>query len=222
MTIGRTRSTARTLRPFRDRTDAGGGGTSGGTAVDEMEFDDTDDDADDDADDGTDNAAEPEPFVKEDGKPFTKADYEALQLVVRNARKEARDAKRTKTGPAPKTDDDAPADAERIRIEAEAAVVSTWKPLVVRGQASAALTAAGLIGKPDRLLKLLDMGEIDVDPATGELDGLDEQVADLKRDYPHLFRRKGSRAIDAADRQDNGRQKLTGSALQAAQLRGEM
>lgn len=193
------------------------------TEDDEM-LDDTG--TEDETDDEADEETEPEPFVKEDGKPFTKADFDALQEVVKKARKEARDAKKTRAGSTTTdsgTDGTKPEDAARIALDAETKATATWKPLVIRGQASAALTAAGLIGKPDRLLKLLDYDDIDVDPETGELDGLDEQIADLKRDYGQLFRRKGSRQIDAADRGTGRRTaKMTDSEIQAAQLRGEI
>lgn len=223
MTIGRT-------RPFRsssarDRTDTGGGTK---TKEDLSDVDmGGDDDADSDDDDADDEDAEPAPYVKDDGTPFTKADFDALQDVVKKERAKAR-AARKEAGTGPKSaKDDAPAgdtpDLARLTLDAETKAAAAWKPLVIRGQAAAALKEAGLIGDPARLLKLIDVDDIDVDPETGELDGLDEQVAELKKDYGQLFRRKGSRSIDAADRKPGSRtSKMSDSEIQAAQLRGEM
>lgn len=140
-------------------------------------------------------------------------------------RRELRELKR-QLGQSPKDEPDPakPVDPDRLRLQVESETVATWKPMVVRSAASSALVAAGLIGSPDRLLKLLDMDDIDVDPSSGKIDGVDDAVADLKRDYPHLFRRKaGSRQLDAGDRRPPRRtEKMSDSQIQAAQLRGEL
>lgn len=197
---------------------------------DDIDVDD-DVDVDDVVDDEPDNDkpdpdAKPEPYVKEDGSAFTAADFAALSEALRKARKEARDAKRGKASP-PDSDDDKSDDgtkaAEAARLKAEAETIAKWKPLVVNNAARSALTTAGLIGSPDRLLRLLDLDEIDVDSETGEIDGLTEQVTDLKKDYPHLFRKRGGGSINAADRsrQSGGRDKRTPSQIQADMLLGK-
>lgn len=186
---------------------------------DDVSGDDDADDSGDDADDDTDDD-DSKPFTKEDGSPFTRKDYEALQESLRKARRDARAAKR-----GGKDDDKGGKDgkdADAIRAEVESEVSGRWKDRVVRTAARSALTEAGLIGKPDRLLKLLDMDEIDVDPEDDEIDGLTEQITDLKREYPHLFRKKGTRNLDAADKDlPKPRDKMTTTEIQAAQLRGE-
>lgn len=189
---------------------------------DELDVDDVDDE---DTDEHDDEEEEPKPYAKEDGSVFTAKDFEALQTALRASRKEARDARRGKMT-APKPDDDKPdADdtkaADAARLKAEAETIAKWKPLVVNNAARSALTGAGLIGSPDRLLRLLDLDEIDVDSETGEIDGLTEQVTDLKKDYPHLFRKRGGGSINAADRRGgSGRDKRTPSQIQADQLLG--
>lgn len=224
MTIGRTRS-ARSTAFARDRTDTGGGTKTKVEQDSDVDMG-SDADVDDEDDDDADEDAEPAPYVKDDGTPFTKADFDALQDVVKKERAKAR-AARKEAGTGPKPKDDASAgdtpDLARLTLDAETKAAAAWKPLVIRGQAAAALKEAGLIGDPARLLKLIDVDDIDVDPETGELDGLDEQVAELKKDYGQLFRRKGSRSIDAADRKPGSRtSKMSDSEIQAAQLRGEI
>lgn len=191
---------------------------------DELEIDGDDNDEDDDDEDDGD-----EPFVKEDGKPFTKKDYDALQLALKNARKAERAARRNgrddkggKDGDDKGGDDK---DVERVRAEIESKAVATWKPLIVNQAARAALVEAGLMGAPDRLLKLLDLDEIDVDPETGEIDGLEEQIEDMRKDYSSLFRKRGgARRIDAGDkdRRERSGKKMSATELQAAALLGDL
>lgn len=225
MTVARTgisRTRFITL-PTRDRQDGGGGDND--IDIDD-EIDAGDDDEGDDDDEGGDGG--------EGWKPPSKEEFEALAAQLARANKQAKDRrlelrrlKENGNGGKPKDDeggDGKPVDEERLRARIESETIGVWKPLVVRGQASAALKEAGLIGEPKRLLKMLDMDEIDVDPDTGELDGLEEQVADLKREYPHLFRRSRSRNLDAADKGERGRrsEKMSASQIQAAQLRGDL
>jgi hypothetical protein len=236
---------ARSLRLFdpfsRDRDNLGGGGgdfdedtggpgdskPKGGKDADEDEDEDDEDETGDD-DTGDEDDADDGPPKKPDGTPYTQADIDALKLALRKERK-------AKRGTAKDDADDAGDDAgdkaapdkkalSRARAEGEEAAVATWKPLVVNSAAKAALSSVGLIGKPDRLLRLIDLDEVDVDPESGELDGLDEQVADLKREYPHLFRKKGTRNLDAADKDGTRKptSKMTASEIQGAQLRGEL
>ncbi len=204
----------------RTSTEGGGGGTDD-LDTDVIDSEDTDD-QDDDA--GADND-DPQPFVKEDGSVFTAADYDALQTALRAARKEAREARKGKGATEDKPDagkDGDGTDVERARLAAEQAATAAWKPLVVNQAARAQLTSAGLIGAPDRLLRLIDLDDIDVDPTTGAVDGLAEQVADLKRDYPHLFKRRAGK-LDAADDPTKKRSSkpMTATERQAAVLRGE-
>jgi hypothetical protein len=99
------------------------------------------------------------------------------------------------------------------------------KPVLVKTEARSALKDAGLIGDPARLLRMLDLADIDVsytrDGEVDDIDGLEDQIKELKRDYPELFRRRGSSSIDAADRGSRGGGKpKTASERQAALLRG--
>lgn len=165
----------------------------------ETEGDDADPDGDDEDESGEeDESPDPEPFVKDDGKPFTKADHDALQTALAAARKEARTAKRAAKGK--------PADKDAAATEAAQAAEAKYKPIVVKTAARGALAEAGLIlpkGKEQaaigKALKLLDMDEIDLTD-DGDVEGLEEQIDELKGLYPELFARKGTRRVDGADR----------------------
>lgn len=222
MTIGRTglsrspfSSTARDARFTRDREDGGGGGTD-----DEIDVEDDTDDEDEDEDGDED---EPKPAVKPDGKPFTQADLDALNLALRNARRDARQAK--KSGNGKDGGKDSKPDPALIE-EATTAAIGPWKQATVRREARGALKDAGLIGEPKALLRLIDMDEVDVevdDDGEVTIDGLTEQITDLRRQYPSLFRKKrGSGAIDAADRTGGDGKKRSASEIQAMALRGQL
>ncbi len=181
--------------------------------------DDAIDSVDDDTDDQTDTDDAPQPFVKPDGSPFTQADYDALQTSLRAARKEAREAKKAKGKDGT---DNATTDVQAVEAAVTEAV-TPWRTVVVNERASAALTAAGLIGSTAPLLRLLDTAAVDVELEDGQLvvDGLDEQVAGLKRTYPQLFRKPGAGSIDAAERRSTT-DKRSATEIQAAALRGEL
>lgn len=224
---------------FEPDPGADGGGKGGGaddTADDDDRdaADDSDDDADDDDDsdddsddDGKGSKTRAKAPLKPDGKPYTQADVDKLARSLRAARRTARTKKDGAgtggDGKGGKDEGSTEPDEATIAARAEDVAAKTWKPIIVNQAARAALVEAGLIGKPDRLLRLLDPEDIDVDPESGEIDGLDEQIAELRREYKHLFRRTGTRRLDASRDRDGdgrGRGKLTATELQALQLTG--
>lgn len=170
---------------------------------DDKGTEDTDTDADDT---GTDDGARDDEGDGGDWKPPTRADWDKVQTALRKARRDARAAKR----PA----DDKPADGEKPDVakavaDATTAEAGRWKPRLVRTAARSAFVEAGLVlpkNNPDgalaRVMKLLDLDELDITD-DGEIDGLAEQVEDIKADFPELFAASGrSRAgkVDGADK----------------------
>jgi hypothetical protein len=74
--------------------------------------------------------------------------------------------------------------------EAGKQVADKYRPLLIQTKAQAALLEAGVeTGKAARALKLLDLSDLDVDD-DGEVDGLTDQVDDLKNEWPELFEAK--------------------------------
>lgn len=149
--------------------------------------------------------------------PPTEAEWRATQEKLKKAngqaaahRKEADELKR-------KGETEAEANARKAREEADANASKTWKPRIVRQAARAALVEAGLTGAPDRLLKLVDVDQVEVDDE-GEVTGLDEQIKGLKKDYPELFAKRGAGRIDAADKGGDGGGKQTGWSATSRKL----
>lgn len=192
-----TRKDGRLIWPIlggaEDDDDVGDDPAGGGKPKDKEKdkgADDDESDDDDETDESDDESDEDEPDADDEklGEPGKKA-LQKERDKVKALRKENRALKKAKEG--------APDEAE---TKAEA----RWKPVFVRREAAHALVAAGLIGKPDRLLKMLDVDklDVDIDEDTGDvdIDGLEEQVSGLRKDYPSLFRKRGSGSIDASDR----------------------
>lgn len=228
---GLTRSIFDTPSPFgRDRADGGGGASkrqadqlTGDDDDDagDMGDDDGDDDADEDGDDADEGDDAPQSPTKPDGTPYTQQDIDNLREALRKERRANRASKKGK-----KDDADEP-DADELRAEVENEVGGKWKAATVRTAARSALTAAGLMGKPDRLLRLLDLDDIEIDfddDGDLDIDGLDEQIADLKKDYPHLFQKKKGKLDAAAGRDDRGSdgKRKSASEIQAEQLLGTL
>lgn len=231
MTLGRTGLGARRLTststPYfslftREREDGGGGGTEDDAGGIE---DDTDDgDEDDSDDDDSDDDDEP---LKDAGKKALKAERDANRELKRQNRElRAQLAKNGKGGGKEgegESDEDAEARQQRETERAR----ELAKPMIVRTEARRLLTEAGLIGKPDGLLRMLDLKTVDVDYTddgdVDDIDGLADQIEDLVEEYPTLFRKKvgGAGRIDGADK-GNGREakKKTASELQAAGILG--
>jgi len=195
------------------------------TGTDTGVTDDTDqDDGDGTDDDGTD-----------DWKPPSRADWDKVQAALKKARQDARAAKRAKTASGQNTDtgdkgDDDKLDVEKVKADAAAEADGKWKPKVVRSAARAAFIEAGLVlpkknadAVLGRVLRLLDVDDLEISD-DGEVDGLSDQVEEIKSDFPDLFVANGrSRAgrVDGADRGTGGTGKAkTASELQAAYLLG--
>jgi hypothetical protein len=184
---------------------AGGAGPLNDSGADDEGLgDDGDDESDDDGDEGEDDSWEPP----------TKAEFEAMQAKLKKANAEAKRHRLAakQTGAKAETDVEKAVEAARGEVEAK------YKPLVVRTAAKAALAEAGLIGKPDRLLKLLDMDAIDIDDE-GDIDGLEDQIKELRADYPDLFQKR-TRAgrVNGADRQGSSGERKLSSAERIAQM----
>lgn len=109
---------------------------------------------------------------------------------------------------------------ERIREEVSEAEEARWKKRVVRQGAKAALLEAGLLGDPTKLARLIDEDDVDVDEDGEITDGLEEQIEEIRNDYPDLFEdrskerkkekeRPSLRGIDGASTGGQVRRKLS-------------
>jgi hypothetical protein len=126
---------------------------------------------------------------------------------------------KTKTNPA-----DARAAAKTAReLAAADQKLATYKTAAVTASARGAFITAGakLPAEPEgrkaalaKLTRLIDTSELDFDG--GEIDGLDDQVAEIKRDFPDLFTdtaKKRTARIKGSDGGRNGKGKSSAERL---------
>lgn len=138
--------------------------------------------------------------------PPTREDWNNVQEALRKARRDARAAKR-RTGSAPKDGEAAP-DVDEVRTAAEQAAAAKFRPMVIRSAARSAFAEAGLVvpeGKADaalgRALRLLDLDDLEITD-DGDVEGLAEQIEEIKADFPELF--AGAQRPRRAARVDGG------------------
>jgi hypothetical protein len=141
-----------------------------------------DDDQEPDEDDQDEDDQEEED--DSDYKPPSKQEWEDTQAALKKANSEAkrfrtqlRNAKKATSGD---TDEEQERAAERVAAQ--------WKPRLVKSAARAALAEAGAKKTAiARLARAIDLDSVEVDD-DGEIDGLEDQIEELKDDLPELFK----------------------------------
>lgn len=132
--------------------------------------------------------------------------------------------------PAPKEDDEGgkqEVNADSIRAEASRAATEKANERIVKAEARGALASAGVAKeRVQRAVGLLDLKSIDVDD-DGEVEGLDEAIDALKKEWPELFLKERVRRGSVAGDDDRdgsagrrGKGKPSTDELQAAALLG--
>lgn len=113
-------------------------------------------------------------------------------------------------------------DAEAIRAAARAELETEYQAKAektnLRASVSAALMTSGLNLSDEepatmrravnRVANMIDFKDLTIDPDTGDVDGLDEAISDLKKTVPGLFkatRRTSSSGGDSGPRKDTGK-----------------
>ena len=110
--------------------------------------------------------------------------------------------------------------------EAGKQTADKYRPVLVKQAAKAALLEAGLVDPtPERVkkvLRLIDTEGVDVDD-DGDVFGLDDQIQELKTDYPELFEVKQEKRqrvprVNGADRKPAGGKTKSATELQVERL----
>lgn len=179
---------------------------------DDRDDDGTGEDRDDDADGGQDDG-------EDEYKPPTRDEWAKVQRSLARAKAERtkaraeRDAARAQAAERdkPKTDQAAGGDLAAKDKDDAPQEDPRWQK-VLRSTAAAQIRAAGFTGTADqakRLTRLLDLAEVEPD-ADGDLD-IEEQIDELKDEYPQLFRAQQEeepppRRVQRPTTADRGRQ----------------
>ena len=164
-----------------------------------------------------------ESLSKASGSSKSKRDR-IKKLQAEKADLEGRLSKPTKRGD--DEDDDKP-DLDSVRAAAKAEARAEADARIVKAEARGALASAGVAKeRVARAVGLLDLKGIDVDD-DGEIDGLDDAIDALKKDWPELFpaERKRRASVAGDDDRDGtagrrGKGKPSTDELQAAALLG--
>lgn len=173
---------------------------------DELEEED-DDDVDDDDDDPDEDKTEDE----------LKAELKQIRASLKTAngssakrRKTIAELKRqiaeagAKPKPKVKADDDEPVDLDAVRDAAKAEAKAEADKVRKADKAELALARAGVTpAKLAKAARLLDLDDIDLND-DGTLDGADEQIVELKKDWPELFATKRKPRQSVAGENDRG------------------
>jgi len=126
----------------------------------------------------------------------------------------------------PDGDDDGAVDLDAVRAQATRAATVAANGRIIKAEARGSLKAAGIDPKRvERAVGLLSLDDIDVDD-DGTVEGLDEAIDDLRREWPELFaaapgrRRRSVAGDDDRDGAKRSGPKLTPSQQQAKALLG--
>ena len=210
---------------FAKRADDNAGGSGGDD--DDEDDDDEDDEDDDDEDDDLAELSEDElrAELKKTRQSLSAASgsSKAKRDKIKRLNRELEEARKPK--PKAKTDDDdEKLDADAIKAAAKAEARAESDTRIKKTTVRAELKAAGIpADQATRLIGLVDLESLDVDD-DGEVEGLDEAIADLKEAWPQIFnvkpikRQRQSVAGTKSDEAPKG--KLTPSQIQAARATG--
>lgn len=114
---------------------------------------------------------------------------------------------------------------EKAKREARAEADRAHTRDLIDTRAESAMARAGADEKAIRLLKReLDYDELELDPKTRTVDGMEEEIDRLRGEFPNLFRsgKTARRRINGGDDRESGKHQraLSPSEVQARQLRG--
>ena len=192
-----------------------------GGAVDGPDDEDGDDDADDDGDEAADADAPADEDDDGDDPVKLKASRDKLKKALQDERELKKSERKKRTDAEAKLRQNAPNPDEATKAIEEARTAAR-EPLIrklLTASARSAFLTAGFQGEvSERFIKLIDRDALDIDD-DGEIDGLDEQVAQIKRDFPEKFKRKRTGPGDTgkADREERPKA-MSASERQAASL----
>ena len=193
--------------------------TAGGKSKDDDDDEDDDEDEDPDAD-KSDEELRAE--LKATRASLAKANGQSAKRrkALRARERELEEARKPK--PKKKDDDDGDGpDLDTVRHEARVEGEKAGTLRAKRAEAKAALLSAGV--NPARVVKatgLIDLDELDLDD--DGLDGIDEAIDDLRKEWPELFaKQRRQRRESVAGEGDRGGEKRRTKAKTASERAAE-
>jgi len=210
------------------------GGAGGDEDEDDDDLDEDDDDEDEDDEDSEKSPEELRAELKNIRAALSSANGQSKkrrQKLQQQRKDHEAELDRLRAGKKSKSkddeDDDEKIDADAIREAARREARAESDERTKKAEARGALRGAGVDG--DRVAKavgLLDLSELDVDD-DGNVDGLDDAIDELKREWPELFPGKGEKrrrpgsGPRSDDEGERGKRKLSTNQRQARALLGQ-
>lgn len=143
-----------------------------------------DDDLDDEDNDPT---HEPEPKKSAASDKVDRAELNRVIQQRQDLKRKLKEAQKAKADLERASETESEKARREAAEEAAAKVTAIYKPALVKKEAATLLLAEGVKKeKINRLVKLMELDEIDVD-ANMNVMGVDDEVARLKAEYPELF-----------------------------------
>lgn len=154
---------------------------------DEEDRDDLEPEDEDEDDNGTEGASGDE----DEYEPPTKEEWDRTRAALAKTKQEARKHRLALKEARNNASQGASGDSEAAKAAAEKAADEKYLPRIKRSAVKTALVAAGLADadKADVLkaaVRLVDLEDLDVDE-DGDVDGVDDAVAELKSKFPGMF-----------------------------------
>lgn len=200
--------------------------SASGSSQDDDEDDDEEDDDEDDDEDADKSDDEIREELRKTRQALSKANGQSAKRrkALREREQELEEARKPKPKSKTKDDDDDGPDLDVIRHEAKTEGEKAGLARAKRAEAKSSLLAAGV--NPDRVAKavgLLDLDGLDLDD--DGLDGVEDEIEDLRKSWPELFAKKRNRRQSIAGDQDGerepkGRSTKTASEQAAARILG--
>jgi hypothetical protein len=187
------------------------GGSSKKAEDDDDSEDDEDDEDDNEDDDDLSEMSDDElrAALKEARTSLSRAggSVKKKRDRIKSLNRELEEARKPKPSKKPKDDDDDDGpDLETIRHEAKAEGEKAGTMRAKRAEAKASLLGAGVnSARVNRAVGLLDLDELDLDD--DGLDGIDDAIEDLRKEWPELFakqRKKRESVAGDNDRDGSG------------------
>lgn len=126
----------------------------------------------------------------------TKEEWAATQAALSKANAEAKKYRLAVKAAKSKQEASGEEDDEKITA-AQKAVEDKYRPMIVKTAVKASLKEAGLEGPTEKLLKLIDVEDFDIDDdGNVDEDDLARAVESLKDDFPQLFPKKRAGRVD--------------------------
>jgi hypothetical protein len=138
---------------------------------------------------------------KDDDVAEMKRELGRLKRQLRRANKESERLRQAGASTDPKLKEEKEqAEQQTAGLRGE---VDNWRKRTLRAEARSAFAASGTLSKAqvNRLVKMVDLADVEIDDS-GEVTGLDDQIDEIKADFPDLFnpQRRRSPDLDVKDR----------------------